>query len=325
MLKLAFTGDVMLGRGVNEAILALGPAYPWGNSLGILREADLRLINLECVITTYTEPWTKTPKVFFFRADPLALESLKIANIDYASLANNHTLDFQEQGLEDCLKLLEENEIAYAGAGLNIEQAAAPAILEKKGTKIGVISITDNEPAWAAGRDKPGTYFLPINVSANEFKELKQRIAKVKAEVDILVLSAHWGPNMVERPSPMFRQFARATIDAGVNIFHGHSAHIFQGIEIYKDKVIFYDTGDFVDDYVVDPVLRNDLSFIFMVEVEKGNILQIVLIPTLISNYQVNLAPATEADWALQRMTKLCAEMGTTVKQKEGKLLLKVS
>jgi poly-gamma-glutamate capsule biosynthesis protein CapA/YwtB (metallophosphatase superfamily) len=75
---------------------------------------------------------------------------------------------------------------------------------------------------------------------------------------DLVVFSIHWGPNMRQAPPDEFKQFARAVLDAGADIFHGHSAHIFQGIEIYKGKPILYDIGDLIDDYYVDIVNKND-------------------------------------------------------------------
>lgn len=325
MLTLAFTGDVMLGRGVNEAIKAFGPAYPWGNCLNKLAMADLRLINLECVITQFDQPWTKTPKVFFFRANPLALTTLKLAKIDFVSLANNHTLDFQEQGLKEMLKLLKKEKLAFAGAGQNLNEASSPAYLIKKGLKVGVLALTDNEPDWAAKTDKAGVYYLPIDVKNKAFERLQQKIAKAKAEVDILLLSAHWGPNMVERPPAHFQEFAHAVIQSGVDVFYGHSAHIFQAVEVYKKKLILYDTGDFVDDYVVDPYLRNDISFIYFVKLKQKAVSELVLTPVLISNYQVNLAPAAEANWALARMAQLCYEMNTKVNKVNTELVIKIT
>jgi poly-gamma-glutamate synthesis protein (capsule biosynthesis protein) len=93
-LVLAFNGDVMLGRLVNEMIRHMGASYVWGDTLPFIKKADLLLINLESVIAKDGTPWDKTPKVFFFRAYPNAIDVLKIAGIDYVSLANNHSLDF---------------------------------------------------------------------------------------------------------------------------------------------------------------------------------------------------------------------------------------
>ena len=107
MTTLALTGDVMLGRGVNEALRAMRPEEAWGDTMPLLLAADLRIINLECAITEHEQMWARTPKVFHFRADPQAVEVLRAARVNACSLANNHTLDFEEDGLLDTLRHLE--------------------------------------------------------------------------------------------------------------------------------------------------------------------------------------------------------------------------
>src|SRR3712207_2636149 len=113
MISVALTGDVMLGRGVNETLRAARPDEPWGDVLPLLDSADLRMINLECAITAHKRPWSRTSKVFHFRTDPPAVEVLKAARIDACSLANNHTLDFEERGLLDTLSHLDTAGIRY--------------------------------------------------------------------------------------------------------------------------------------------------------------------------------------------------------------------
>ena len=161
MVTLALTGDVMLGRGVNETVPEARPEEPWGDALPLLLSADLRIINLECAITEHKRPWSRTPKVFHFRADPLAVEVLRAARVDACSLANNHTLDFEEQGLLDTLTHLEAAGIRYAGAGHNLEEAAQPVLLEGG---VALVAFTDNEPPFAAGPGKPGTNYLPVSL-----------------------------------------------------------------------------------------------------------------------------------------------------------------
>ncbi len=80
-LVLAFNGDVMLGRIVNEMIGHMGASYVWGDTLPLIKKADMLLINLECVIAKDGTQWDKTPNVFFFRADPHAIDVLKIAGV----------------------------------------------------------------------------------------------------------------------------------------------------------------------------------------------------------------------------------------------------
>src|ERR687890_543070 len=130
MITLALTGDVMLGRGVDEALRVMRPGDLWGDTLPVLDSADLRVVNLECAISTHENPWSRTPKTFHFRADPSrGVGVLRVARIDACSVANNHTLDFEEEGLLDTLKHLDAAGIRHAGAGPNREEAADPAIL----------------------------------------------------------------------------------------------------------------------------------------------------------------------------------------------------
>ena len=83
MLRLALIGDVMLGRKVDEALKDhMRPEEPWGDVMPLLEAADLRIINLECAITDNEQPWTRTPKVFHFRAKPSAIETLRTARVD---------------------------------------------------------------------------------------------------------------------------------------------------------------------------------------------------------------------------------------------------
>ncbi len=319
MITLALTGDVMLGRGVNETLPDVRPEEPWGDVLPLLDSADLRIINLECAITEHKRPWSRTPKVFHFRADPLAIEVLRAAGVDACSLANNHTLDFEERGLLDSLAHLEAAGIRYAGAGRNLEEAARPALV-KKG--VALVAFTDNEPPFAAGPDKPGTNYLPVSVEPGVLRRVEEAVGSAReAGANTVVFSNHWGPNMVERPREIFRRFARAVVDRGADVYYGHSAHVFQGVEIYRGKPILYDTGDFIDDYAVDPKLRNDRSFLFLVGVEDGDLRHLELFPVALPYARVELARGNEREAILERMVALSAEMGTTFDRREDRLV----
>src|SRR5215207_2215984 len=151
MITLALMGDVMLGRRVAEALnYHMGPEEPWGGLMALPDAADLRIINPECAITVNEQPWTRTPKVFHFRTPPSAVETLRTARIDACSLANNHILDFEEQGLLDTLEHLDATGIRHAGAGRNREDAAAPAILTVPPDRhqVALLAFTDNEPPF---------------------------------------------------------------------------------------------------------------------------------------------------------------------------------
>ena len=326
MITLALTGDVMLGRGVAEVLdNRMRPEAPWGDVMPLLDAADLRIINLECAITDNERPWTRTPKVFHFRAQPSAIETLRTARIDGCSLANNHTLDFEEQGLLDTLEHLDAAGIRHAGAGRNREEAADPAILTVPADhtrRVALLAFTDNEPPFAAGIDRPGTNYLPVSLKPEVLRRVERTVSYVREMgVGTVIFSNHWGPNMVQRPKEIFRRFARAVIDRGVDIYYGHSAHVFQGVEIYRGKPILYDTGDFIDDYAVDPKFRNDWSFLFQVSIEEGRFERLDLTPVKLSYARVDLATGGERETILDRMERLSAEMGTVFARREGALV----
>jgi poly-gamma-glutamate synthesis protein (capsule biosynthesis protein) len=250
---------------------------------------------------------------------------LRTARIDGCSLANNHTLDFEEQGLLDTLEHLDAAGIRHAGAGRNREEAADPAILTLPADhtrRVALLAFTDNEPPFAAGIDRPGTNYLPVSLKPEVLRRVKRTVSYVREMgVGTVIFSNHWGPNMVQRPKEIFRRFARAVIDRGVDIYYGHSAHVFQGVEIYRGKPILYDTGDFIDDYAVDPKFRNDWSFFFQVSVEEGRFERLDLTPVKLSYARVDLATGGERESILDRMERLSAEMGTVFARREGALV----
>lgn len=324
---LAFTGDTMLGRVVNEYINRYGEKYPWGNVLPIIKKADLSFINLECVITSHKQK-SEMIKPFYFRADLKAIEVLKTADIDYVSLANNHSLDFREEGLLDCIQLLDKNGIKHAGTGKNLEEASKPAILETKGIKFAILSHADYPEGWKATKIKPGINYTPITLEKEHFDKVKSSITQAKQQADFVVFSIHWGPNMRQYPTEEFINFAHTVIDAGVDIFHGHSAHIFQPIEIYKGKPIFYDCGDFIDDYAVDPDLRNDYALLYFVIIntKAKKIEKIELIPCFIHSYkcQVNLAENETFKEILNKVKEICKMFNTRITSQRKKLIIKL-
>jgi poly-gamma-glutamate capsule biosynthesis protein CapA/YwtB (metallophosphatase superfamily) len=308
-LVIGLTGDIMIGRGVNLMIAQKGYSYIWGNTLPLLLGTDLNIVNLETALTNST---SKKVKTFNFKAGPDKVRSLTRAGVTVVNLANNHILDFSEEGLIDTIHTLNSAGIKYAGAGLDYEEAARPVILNRNEIMIGVLGFTDNEPEWKAGPSCCGVHYIDISVSEDRHGALLD-IAKLKKESDIVIVSIHWGPNRNEFPEPHFIDFAHEMVEQGADIIHGHSAHNFQGIEIYNHKLILYDTGDFVDDYMVDSYFKNDHSFFFRVEVSKQGIAKLELIPVLISACQVNLSTADDFKWSIERMQYLSGKFGTNV------------
>src|SRR5437773_5894351 len=177
-MNFLFVGDVMLGRLVNAALKEKSPAYPWGDTLSLFHHADVRICNLECVISDWGTPWSATPKVFHFRSDAKNIGILKAAHIDAVSLANNHSLDFEYEGLFHTLSNLDAAGIHHAGAGTTIIEASGPAIWEMRGKKLGLIAFTDNEPGWEATEERPGILYVPVELKDERAVKLLELVSK---------------------------------------------------------------------------------------------------------------------------------------------------
>ena len=258
-MQLLFTGDVMLGRLVNNVFANNEFTYVWGNTINIIKGSDFSLINLECSISSRGKEWNKTNKVFHFRANPDAINVLNSAAIDYVALANNHILDYDVEALLDSVNLLNKNNISHSGAGKNLKEAIKPAFMKKKlkpksskinsncnyefeeknnsknAITIGVISLTDNEPQWEAKGNSAGINYVPIVLDSEKYYyRLKNCIEKVRKKSDLVIVSSHVGPHFRETPSEKYVNFAHKIIEFGADIYWGHSNHMPQGIEIYK-------------------------------------------------------------------------------------------
>ncbi len=312
-LVIGFSGDVMIGRLVNRHLSTARPLYLWGDMLPEIRSTDINIFNLEAALTTSRQ---KVDKVFNFKSDPANVQALLEANVHAVNLANNHVLDFSESGLLETLQTLDDAGILHVGAGKNLREASRPVIMTKNEITIGLLGITDNEPGWEAKDLSSGIRY----VEEGDIEKIGKDIAELKEQVDIAIVSGHLGPNMQERPSKYLVNFVHDIMDAGADIFHGHSAHIFQGIEYFDRKLILYDTGDFVDDYYVDPILRNDRSFFFKVTVDKEGVEDVQLIPTLISNFQVNHSTGQDFAETVERMKLLSKEFETDLELKDNSL-----
>jgi len=316
-MKIALTGDVMLGRLVDQYVIqnrAVRPDALWGDVLPIMLSADCRLVNLECVISSYGKEWRPTTKAFHFRARPRAIEFLQAAKVNGVTLANNHVLDYGPEALLDCFKLLDQASIKRTGAGATTDEAAAPLVLDLPEGRIAVVALTDNEPEWEATKTKPGMNY--VTYGDRGLKEpyrtrLTHALLSARRQADLVIVSAHVGPNW-GAPSKEIQALTHDLIDMGADLYWGHSNHTPQGIECYKGKAILYSTGDFVDDYWVDKNERNDLSFLFMLEVEQGRIVRVRLYPTCIEDLGVQLAHEQEGEFLIRSIQAKCRAFGIT-------------
>jgi poly-gamma-glutamate capsule biosynthesis protein CapA/YwtB (metallophosphatase superfamily) len=308
-LRLALLGDCMLGRLVNETLRDVPPEYPWGDTLPLLRGADWRLCNLECVLSDRGAP--VFPKTFHFRSDARNIAVLRAARIDAVTLANNHVLDYGNDAMSEMLEILDRAGVVHSGAGKNFDEASLFATAAVRGTKLAMLAFTDNEPGWEAGAGRPGIFYAPIEPADPRARMVLEIVSRGKPASDFLIVSAHWGPNWGYAPPREHVEFARALIDAGADIVFGHSSHVFRGIEFYRGRAIVYGAGDFVDDYMVDEIERNDQGFVYVVEVEGGIQARLRLYPTVIGNCQACHAGGHEERAIAAKMRKLCGPFGT--------------
>ena len=189
---LALTGDVMLGRLVDESVIrnsVLPPETVWGDVRPLLLRADLRFINLECVISDRGREWKPDSKAFHFRANPRAIAVLRTAKIDGVTLANNHVLDYGPEALRDCLEKLDAAGITHTGAGATLRQALEPLALTRPWGTVAVIGLTDNEPEWEAMDRAAGVHFIRYG-TGGLIEPYRERVSRV-------IQSAKWHAQLV--------------------------------------------------------------------------------------------------------------------------------
>jgi poly-gamma-glutamate capsule biosynthesis protein CapA/YwtB (metallophosphatase superfamily) len=291
-VRLALAGDTMLGRGVARVLERGQPPESLVEPAlaEITRAADLFVLNLECCISERGAP---VPKTFNFRAPPSAVETLLHLGVDCVTLANNHALDYGEDALLDTFEHLRAADIAWAGAGRNEEEAWARVTVRG----LPIVACCDHEPGFAAGPERPGIAYADLRRGVPD--RLRERAAGA-------LVCPHWGPNMTPRPVPHVRKAALELRDAGAALVAGTSAHVFHGVE----GNVLYDLGDFLDDYRVDPQLRNDLGLLFLIELEDGGLRRIETVPLKLEFAYTRLARGDEAAWIRRRLGEASAEFG---------------
>lgn len=324
IVKLAFLGDIMLGRGISDELRqGRSPEWFWGDVLPLVRGADGVFTNLESPITAATQRWSDTWKFFHFRADPDTIRILQTAKVRFVCLANNHILDYGEPGLLDTLAALDRAGIVHAGAGRNPHDAAAGKLLQVGDLKIGVLAATDSLQEYAAAANRPGTNNIEFRGDGPGLDWVERSVRQLRqAGAALIVLSLHWGANMRLRPSAEFRRFAHGAIERGVDLIHGHSAHVVQAIERHGRGVILYDTGNFIDDYWKFPFRRTVSSFVFMLEMADGKPAALTLTPVRLHPWPLSLATGDTRRDIMENMIGLSAAMGTKLVETDGGLKL---
>ncbi|HEX9376924.1 MAG TPA: CapA family protein [Actinomycetota bacterium] len=322
-VTLALAGDTMLGRGVAAALDTVRPESLVAREVvEVAREADLFVLNLECCISDRGDPWPAADKPFFFRAPPAAVGTLHHLGVSCVTLANNHALDFGEGALLDTRRHLENAGIAAIGAGMDEEAARRPTVLTANGFRLGLVGVTDHPADFAASPERPGVAYADLRTGVPEW--LTDTVGGL--ESDAVLVTPHWGPNMARSPVAHVRRAAPVLRDAGATLIAGHSAHVFQGVETSTrdDRAVatIFDLGDFLDDYAVDPELRNDLGLLWLVALDERGVSRIEAVPLRLEHCFTRIADADEAGWILRRFHTACGELGTETSVRRGRLLV---
>jgi len=363
-VTLFLCGDVMTGRGIDQALphpgnpqlhepsvreaseyvelaeRASGPLprpldfrYIWGDAIEEFerKKPHAKIINLETAITRSDAYWQG--KDVHYKMNPPNIGCLTVAAIDCCALANNHTLDWGIPGLIETLDTLDQERIKYAGAGRNLVEARAPAILES-GEDARVIlfsmgSTSSGIPAeWSAQTNRPGLHILETQPK-DPVRLLAKEIGTFKRNGDIVIVSIHWGSNWGYKIPSAQKQIAHRFIDeAGVDIVHGHSSHHVKAIEVYKDRLVLYGCGDFFNDYegiTGYEQFRGDLGLMYFADIDSitGKLFALRMIPTQVRRFRLNRAPSIDSEWVADLLNREGKRFNTRVQRTaENSLML---
>lgn len=307
-------------------------SYIWGDSLEVFRELnpDIKIINLETAVTVSEDHWKG--KGINYRMNPANTGVLTSAGIDYASLANNHILDWGYSGLSETVSTLDNAGIRHSGAGENIRSASEPAVIRLENNRIIILSIGSADSGiplkWKADTNKPGVNLMS-EFSREQVREIKKQLDSIRKPGDLVVVSIHWGGNWGYQIPKEHRKFAHELIDtAGVDLIHGHSSHHPKGIEIYKGKPVIYGAGDFINDYEGISgyeKFRGDLTLMYFVTIDtsNNNLDKFTIVPMQIKNFRLKRTNQQDTKWLQKTLSREGKKLGNAVRMgKEGFLYL---
>ena len=242
VLDIAVAGDIMLGRGVNNKMLAYGDyLYPYRKIRDELHAADLRVANLECTITDLV-PVPNDPFTFTFVSAKRAVEGLVYAGMSLVTVANNHADGPGIPAFLDMIGTLRQHNIATVGGGATLAEARSHATLTAQGLRVALLGYDSILPQGPYATASAGG-IAPIDLAT-----LPADIAAARTQADLVIPYFHWGIEYTKDPTVEQQQAAHAAIDAGADMVLGVHPHWIQGIENYKGRLIIYSLGNFIFD-----------------------------------------------------------------------------
>ncbi|NJD60903.1 MAG: CapA family protein [Anaerolineae bacterium] len=301
-ITLLFTGVIVPARCVQSAIDARGDAnYVYGAVRDIISSADLAVGTLN---TTLSDLSTHTGCIvtYVLVSDARSAVAAASAGFDVMSVATNHIkncsgascADSYNRAFFDTLDNLRANNIQPVGAGMNMEDALQPVVMEVKGIRFGIVSLGMVEPMAFAGADSPG--IAPLTD-----ENLQAAIANVKGESDVVIVMPHWGPEDSAAPTSYQRHFAQVSVDAGADVVVGNHTHVVQAIQQINGVDVFYGLGNFIFDQTWD--LAHQQGVILLLHFSGMQYTGYEIIPTHVDgDGTVHIAGPDEATSIIERI-----------------------
>lgn len=285
------SGDVIPARSVNSQVLKYKDfTWPYLKTADITKNADITFINLE---TPIIENCPVTSEGMIFCGDSKNIEGLKYAGVDVVSLANNHAGNYGEKGVEETIKLLDDNGIKSTGtAKSNL------SIVNLRGINFAFLGYNDI------------TKFQP-GVSNVDEEKIKKEIREAKNQAEVVVVTFHWGEEYKDQPDDRQRYLGHLAVDAGADLVIGNHPHWIQPVEIYQNKLIAYAHGNFVFDQMWSQETKEGVigKYTFY----KSQLIDIKFIPIQIENYgQPYILSDNKRDRILNEMFAKSIKLSTT-------------
>lgn len=222
------------------------------------RQSDACFSNLEIAVLGAGAPTKGEP--YFHAADPEILDALREIGISLLALCNNHAHDLGTEGILHTRAQVEQRGIVCAGTGVHIEAAAAPGFLQIPSIALVAMASGGLKPESVATPTRAGVNQLRLDVSRRTFDEsdAERNLAAIRSaaqRADVVIAyhhAHHWEPDWQNTPDWQ-QPWARQCIDAGATIYIAHGVPILHGVEIYREKPIFYSLGNWVFHTKTDP------------------------------------------------------------------------
>jgi len=268
----SFTGDVCLIREVEQRLREDAE-----NAVAGIREAlaaDYVVGNLETPLAATAD---LDPIRGFLNSDPALAKVLVELGFDAFTIANNHTMDCGADGLNETLAFLNQNNIAHFGAGENLQSARKPLIVERNNIKIGLLGYSQPE-LDAAESNRAG--ISPLRKEA-----ILEDIAKLRPQVDNVVLVLHEGYEFQNYPRLDFLNLCRELAQSGVDLICGHHPHVMHGMETVENCLILYSLGNFWFDLAYHRrIPQTRQSTIAQVSFDQNGPVRLKLTPTMMDD-----------------------------------------